>query len=81
MPGSGATLVLLCLGVRNRNFQVPPKSVERPDPSGRTLHPLSTDTTLDDYAAKSCVYLFTAHTKMSHNYRKFIGRTPFQGET
>lgn len=81
MPESGEALVLLCLGLRNGNFHVPLKSVESPDPSDRTLHWLSMDRALDDYAAKSCFYLFTAHVKMSHNYTKFTERNSLQGET
>lgn len=65
----------------NRNFLVPLKSVERPDPTGRSLPELSVDRASKEYAAKSLFYIFTTHRKMSHNYQKFAERSPLQGDT
>lgn len=81
MSESRIILIQLCLRLMNRNFQVPLKAVERPDPSGRTLNELNVDRALKDYAAKSLFCLFTTHRRMSHNYKKFAERNPLQEET
>lgn len=80
MPKLGKILIWLCLGLMNRNFQVPLKSVEWPDVSGRTLKELNMDRALKDYVAKSLFYLFRTHRKMSHNC-KYAERNSLQGET
>lgn len=64
----------------NRNFQVPHKSVERPDSSDRTLNELNVDRALKDYVAKNLFYLFTTHRKMNQSY-KFAERNSLQEET